>query len=154
MAKGEVWGEEEISDFLEEAAIIDKWQISVGKMAQEKASNESVKIYGQLLVDEHTKSLNELQRVAQLQNITIPDTMDREHQQKVNELERLEGAAFERRFLQMMVEAHRDDIEKYEDAQENIPDDHEAKEWLDETLASLHRHHQKGQQLQEGESPE
>lgn len=147
-ADGE-WNEDQINDFIREAAMIDKMQIRVGRMAQKKASNESIKIYGRLLEDEHTHSLNNLKDLAQIQQVNIPDTLDQEHLNKVKELQSSNGAAFERKFLRMMIEGHIQDIEKYRRAQKSIKNDNEIKKWIDEALPALHRHQQKGEQLQQ-----
>lgn len=145
----EEWNEDQIEDFMREAAMIDQMQIRAGNMAQEKAVNESIKIYGKLLVDDHTHSLNDLKELAQIQQVNIPDTLNQERQEKVRELESSSGAAFERKFLRMMIEGHIKDIEKYRKAQKSIQEDHEIKKWIDEALPALHRHQQKGEQLQQ-----
>lgn len=145
----EEWNEDQIEDFMREAAMIDNMQIRVGKMAQQKSINESIKIYGKLLVDDHTHSLNNLKELAQIQRINFPDTLKQEQLEKIRELESSTGAAFERKFLRMMIENHIEDIEKYRKAQKSIQDDHEIKKWIDEALPALHRHEQKGKQLQQ-----
>jgi putative membrane protein len=148
VVEGEEWNINQIEEFMREAAMIDKMQIRVGKMAQEKAVNESIKIYGKTLVDDHSYSLNKLKELAQIQQVIISDTLDQKHLEKVRELQSFSGNAFERNFLRMMIEGHMKDIEKYRNAQENISSDHTIKEWIDDTLPALHRHLQKAQQLQ------
>ena len=148
MAEGEIWNENQIKDFMLHASMIDKMQIQVGKMAQEKAANESVGIYGKMIHDDHSYSLENLKPIAQRHQVNISDSLDNEHLAKVRELEVAEGQEFDRKFLDMMIEGHRKDIEKYEDALTNVQDGDEVKDWIDNSLTSLRRHLQKAQQLQ------
>lgn len=152
----EDWNENQIQDFIREAAMIDKMQIRVGKIAQEKAANESVKIFGRLLEEDHTQSFNRLKQVAQTGQVNINDSLDQKHLEKVMDLQSSDGTAFDRKFLRMMIEGHIKDIKKFRKAQKSIKEDHEIKKWIDEALPALHRHRQKAEQLQtarnEGES--
>lgn len=145
----EEWNQDQINDFIREAAMIDKMQIRVGKIAQEKAVNESIKIYGKMLEEDHTHSFNNLKDLAKNQQVNIPNSLDQEHLNKVKDLQSSNGAAFERKFLRMMIKGHIKDIEKFRRAQKSIKNDHEIKKWIDEALPALHRHRQKGEQLQQ-----
>jgi len=47
-------------------------EISTGKLAQEKAQSEEVKSFAKKMVDDHTKSLEELRQLAQSKGVTLP----------------------------------------------------------------------------------
>lgn len=145
--QGEEWNDDKINEFLQEAAMINEMQIDIGKMAQEKASNESVGIYGKLLYEDHSKALKDLMKIAQSRNMNISDTLDNEHSLKVAQLSVEEGHAFDRKFLEMMEDGHRKDIQKYENALTSISKS-DVKAWIDNSLANLRNHLQKAQQLQ------
>ncbi|HYC27988.1 MAG TPA: DUF4142 domain-containing protein, partial [Chitinophagaceae bacterium] len=102
--------------FLTDAASSSMMEIQLGQLAQQKSASEDVKRYGAMMVRDHTAATAELKTVAAKLNFTPPDSMLPKHSRHVGHLDGLSGTAFDRAYITMMVEAHKDDIDEFEDA--------------------------------------
>lgn len=60
-------------NFIRQAAMIDVMEIEAGKLASQKAIHSEVKSYGQMMVNDHTASSQQLKAIASRKGITIPD---------------------------------------------------------------------------------
>ncbi|MGV7207944.1 DUF4142 domain-containing protein [Oxalobacteraceae bacterium A2-2] len=74
-------------------------EIATGKLAVEKGQSADVKSFGQKMVDDHTKGLQEVQQVAQSKSVTLPTEPDAKHKQAADKLSKLSGEAFDRAYL-------------------------------------------------------
>jgi putative membrane protein len=110
------------SIFILEAASSSMLEIQLGNIAQQKATNPRVKAYGAMMVRDHTLASQELAPIAARLNVTLPDTMLRKHARHLRHLDNLSGQAFDRAYINMMVEAHKDDIDEFEDASKKAAD--------------------------------
>jgi len=59
--------------FIAEAAKGNRAEVQLGQMMVSKASDPNVKQFAEMMVDDHTKALNQLQQLAQNKNMTLPD---------------------------------------------------------------------------------
>jgi putative membrane protein len=83
-------------------------EIEAGKLAATQASNADVKKFAQQMVDDHTKQLQEVQKLAQAKNVDLPSAPDAKHQRAMKKLQGLSGADFDREYMRMQVKDHRD----------------------------------------------
>jgi predicted outer membrane protein len=95
-------------EFFEKAAIGNMAEIELGKLAAERAQNAEVKQFAQTMVDAHTKALSELKEAASSASVTIPTELDKKHQKKMDKLSKLNGAEFDKEYIDAMVDAHKD----------------------------------------------
>ena len=65
-----------------------------------------MKQFAQLMVDEHTKALSQLRAASG--SATLPSTIDKKHQKVHDKLAALQGAEFDRAYMDAMVDAHKD----------------------------------------------
>jgi putative membrane protein len=110
------------SVFILEAASSSMMEIQLGTIAQERATNPRVKAYGAMMVEDHTLATQELTPVAAKLNVPLPDSMLPKHARHLRHLDKLSGQAFDRAYINMMVEAHKDDIDEFEDASKKAAD--------------------------------
>jgi putative membrane protein len=110
------------SVFVLDAASSGKMEVTLGTMAQEKGSHQRVKDFGAMMVRDHTAANQELVSIAATKNYPIPDSLLPKHQRHVDHLNGLNGTAFDRAYMDMMVEAHKDDIDEFEDASKKAKD--------------------------------
>lgn len=146
IAKGDRWQEVEVNNFIQEAADVDKMQIRAAAIAKENAKHKAVRGYAGTLSRDHERSLDSLKKIATQENLELVNSMDVQYQKKLDELETVE-TDFDRYFLQMMVEAHRKHVEKYQNAMKNISQTHPVKSWLDEIVAVMQQHLYRGERL-------
>jgi putative membrane protein len=93
--------------FAETAAGSDLFEIQSGKLAQAKGSSSAVKGFGEMLVEEHTKSSTELKAAAaKVPGIALPVVPPPELQAKLDALKGLSGEAFDRQFIADQTASH------------------------------------------------
>jgi len=137
---------DELSDFMTKAASGGMMEVELGKLAQQQAMNKQVKDFGSMMVTDHTKANNELKTLASKKNIMLPDSMSQEHMDHVRELRNKKGADFDEAYMDLMVSDHKDDVQMFEDASNNL-EDADAKAFASKTLATLRMHLDRAQKI-------
>lgn len=98
-------------------------EINAGKLALSKASNPEVKAYAQRMVDEHTKSLAEVQALAQAKGVELPKESSVKHKAKEAMLKALSGDIFDRTYIKQSGRRdHRVTHEQLRDNMDKIKD--------------------------------
>jgi putative membrane protein len=114
-------------------------EVQMGKLANEKATNQRVKNFGQMMVDDHSKAGDELKSLASQKNVTLPASMSDDHQKDMDDLNKKKGKDFDKSYMKMMVSDHEKDISEFEKAAKNATDA-DLKAWADKTLPVLRKH--------------
>ncbi len=93
--------------FVDLAAQTDMVEANLGQLAQDAASAQPVKDYGNMLVTDHTADFEQLKNAAQQANLTVPTAID-EQQNKtmIGPMHKLKGKAFDHRYIQDMIAGH------------------------------------------------
>jgi putative membrane protein len=102
--------------FVQTVAISDMFEVQSGKLAADQARNAKVKSFGQKMVDDHTKTTNELTQLIKDENITVdlPTALDRDHQAKLDDLKGLSADAFDRAYIPTQVSAHEKAVDLFQ----------------------------------------
>ena len=127
------------AQFLVNAAEINLTEIQLGNLAAEKGIMKEVKDLGKMTADAHSKSLDELKGLAAKKSVTIPTSLTEEAQNSYKKLNDESGKDFDKEFCDMMVNEHKDAIEKFEKAAEKSSDT-DIKNWANSTLPALRKH--------------
>ena len=98
--------------FLNKAMEMNQAEINLSEMAQNKAENEMVKEFADMMVQDHTKALNELRSAAG--GSQSEPSLSKEHQQMSEKLSRLSGAAFDKAYMDAMVRNHQQAIQAFQ----------------------------------------
>ena len=131
-------------DFMNKAAIGGMEEVTLGQLATQKAANADVKAFGQRMVDDHSRAGDELKSLAAQKNVTLPTALDQQHQDDVDRLTKLSGAAFDREYMTMMVKDHVEDVAEF-DREASTGTDADVKGWAGRTLPTLRQHLQMAQ---------
>src|SRR5262249_14347737 len=121
--------------FIEDAAKGGAAEVALGQLAVQRASDPKVKIFGQRMIDDHTKVNQDLEKLASRKGITIaahpaiPPT----------KLANLTGTQFDDAYVQMMIEDHQKDVAEFEKQSRNAHDP-EVKEFATSNLPTLKDH--------------
>jgi len=99
--------------FALEAANGGLFEVEVGKLAQNKAISPQVMKLANMMVADHSKANNELKTIASGKNITIPAVMSEKFQKEYDELSKMDRQGFDKAYTDKMVEAHKEDIDKF-----------------------------------------
>ena len=130
--------DKETSDFMVKAADGGMEEVEMGKMANQKATNQRVKNFGQMMVDDHSKAGDELKSLAGQKNVTLPATVSNDHQKDMDDMNK-KTKDFDKSYMKMMVDDHQKDISEFEKASKNTKDA-DVKAWVDKTLPVLRKH--------------
>jgi putative membrane protein len=114
-------------------------EVELGKLAQDKATNDEVKQFGKKMVDDHGKANDELKSLAQSKNITLPTDLSPKDKALHDRLAKLSGAAFDRAYMQAMLKDHREDVNEFRTESKSGADP-EVKQWAAKTLPTLETH--------------
>ena len=131
--------------FAEKAAIGGMTEVEAGKIALQKSSNEKVKAFAQQLVTDHSKAGEELKAAASQEGITIPSTIDAEHQAALDHLQGLSGDQFDAAFKKHMVDDHRKDVAMFE--KESTSGQTPVDQFAAKTLPTLKKHLKMAEEL-------
>ena len=117
------------NQFLSKAMEMNQAEVKIGDLAVKKAQNPRVKDYAQMLVKDHNEALD---KIRQLRDARLADTtsakttgntniknaadaqLNAQHQRALDRLSGLSGADFDREFINMMVNDHREAIRVFE----------------------------------------
>jgi putative membrane protein len=125
--------------FVIEAAQGGVAEVELGKLAGEKASNARVKQFAARMVTDHGKANDELKALAERRNITVPSGLGVEQKATRDRLAKLSGEAFDRAYVQAMVDDHEKDVAAFRNEAGNGKDP-EVKTWASKTLFTLEEH--------------
>lgn len=130
---------EDDAQYLVEAAATDLQEIEIGKLAQQKSSDQDVKAFGKMLEEDHMKSSAEVKKLAQIKSISLPGTLTKDGQKMYEELDEKTGLDFDRKFAEMMVDGHQKAIDKMSKAAEGASDE-EIRAWASSKIPTLTGH--------------
>ncbi|GAB3328648.1 DUF4142 domain-containing protein [Larkinella ripae] len=131
---------EDDSEFAVKAASGGMMEVELGQLAAQKGQNQKVKDFGTMMVTDHSKANEELKALAASKNITIPATLSEDHQKHVDDLTKLSGAEFDKEYIKLMVDDHKEDIDLFKDASFNAKDA-DVKAFAGKTLPTLQKHY-------------
>jgi putative membrane protein len=101
--------------FVNAAARGGKWEVELGKLAQQKASSPDVKQFGAEMVTDHTKLNMELGSVATASGLTVPTDLSPQQEAEYKKLTNLSGPKFDTAYLKLMVKAHTGDLAAFQE---------------------------------------
>lgn len=133
--------------FMREAALGDEAEVQLGQMAQGKASSPAVKSFGQRMMKDHSNASDKLKNIADSQHISLPVELDPKHKQTAETLSRLSGPEFDKAYMQLMVQEHTKDVDKFKKEAADAHDE-TVKQFANATLPVLESHLNEAQQIQ------
>ena len=131
--------DEKTTDFMVKVADGSMTEVEVGKLAQEKASNQRVKNFASMMVQDHSKANDELKSLASQKNVTIPADISDDNKKHKDDLSKKSGKDFDKAFMKMMVDDHQKTVDKFEECSKDAKDA-DVKAWVDKTLPTLRMH--------------
>jgi putative membrane protein len=126
--------------FATNAAEGGMFEVEVGKLAKDKASDPAVKDFGQKLVDDHSAANDKLRQIATSHNLALPASLPADKQKELDKLAKLSGKAFDKAFVQMVgMKDHKHDIAQFEKASREAKAD-DLRAFAKDALPTLHQH--------------
>lgn len=132
--------------FLVEAAMGSLAEVNLGQLGLDRAQSQDVKKFAQRLMDDHGKSLAQMQALADKQEIKMPEQVDEKHNQVFAKLSRVGGKEFDQTFVREMIKDHEANVRAFEKESLSV-NNPQIKAWAQETLPVLREHLQSAQDL-------
>ena len=128
-------------DFVNKVAISDMFEIQSSQLALSKEADADTKPFAEKMVQDHQKTSSELKGLVEgsMVKLTLPTSLDAEHQKMLNELNAKSGKDFDQTYDQIQVKAHREAVALFE-AYSKSGEDSELKTWAGKTLPHLKEH--------------
>jgi len=114
-------------------------EVALGKLAQTNAASPTVKQFGQMMIDDHSKAGEELKKLASSKNISLPAALSNKNQDKYNDLAKKKGKDFDKDYTSFMVDDHKDDIDEFK-KQADKGKDPDLKSWAAGKVPVLEHH--------------
>jgi putative membrane protein len=121
-------------------------EVQIGALAQQNATSPQVQQFGKMLVDDHSKANQELQRIAQQEGISLPTQPGRKEARQSQKLQNLSGKAFDKRFVRDEVADHKKDIAEFQKEAQSGSDP-ALKSFAQSALPVLQKHLQTAESL-------
>jgi putative membrane protein len=128
-------------EFVNKVAISDMFEIQSSQLALSKQADADTKPFAEKMVQDHQKTSSELKGLVEgsMVKLTLPISLDAEHQQLLNELSAKSGKDFDQTYDQIQVKAHGEAVALFE-AYSKSGEDSELKTWAGKTLPHLKEH--------------
>ncbi len=128
-------------DFVTKASIANQFEIDSSKLALNKSQNSDVKSFAERMVDDHTKTGDKLKEVLKSSdsNAKPADKLDDKHQKLLDKLESTSGEAFDRQYIDIQTDAHKEAVSLFTDYSRHGKDK-PLKDFVSETLPTLKDH--------------
>lgn len=98
---------EDDAEFATKSAVAGMAEVELGKLALAKSTNAQVKEFASMMVNDHGKVNEELMKIAATKNITLPTSIDEDHQKMWDELNGKTGKDFDKKYVDDMVDGHK-----------------------------------------------
>lgn len=134
-------------DFITEAANSDMLEIQASKLVATK-SDAKDKTFADHMIADHTKTSADIKALVDSGKlkVSLPASMDKAHQDKLDRLARLDGKDFMKEYESMQVAAHKDAVSLFERYSKG-GDNADLKAWTGQTLPKLQEHLKMAQDL-------
>ena len=133
--------------FVMDAAASGMFEVQAAQLATTRARDPNVKSFAGMLVDHHTKSNDELTKLANAKGVELPAAPPRALRRQVESMGKKSGEEFDRDFVRNVgVKAHQNDIKDFEKASKDVKDP-ELKAFVQKTLPVLKQHLAAAQKL-------
>jgi len=127
------------SKFMMQAAQSDMAEIMLGNMALQKSQNAEVRKFAQMMVDDHTKTSQQLKSMAATKNVTLPADVDAKQKYIIDKLSVMSGDKFDMEYMKGQVKAHESAVKLFQN-ESGRGTDADVKGFAVTTLPALQMH--------------
>jgi putative membrane protein len=105
-----------------EAARAGLFEVQAAELARSQATSPAVKDFAERIITDHGKANQELKRLAQKKDATLPTTLSSKEERGLDHLRKASVRDFDKVYAQHMVEEHQHDLNKFRRAAEHADD--------------------------------
>jgi putative membrane protein len=100
--------------FVHDMAIANMVEIELATLVPDRSTDADVERFAQLMIDDHTKSLNSLKAIAAQHSIPVPAALDGRHARLRDKIDKWHGNEFDREYMDEVVDAHENVLDELE----------------------------------------
>jgi putative membrane protein len=138
--KGKKAGGSSDAQFAMKAAQGNMAEVALGKLATQNGQSDDVKKFGQRMIDDHTKAEQDLEGVASKDNLTLPKHPNTQQKAEEQRLQKLNGAAFDRAYMRLMVQDHTKDVAEFRKESNSTAANSDLRDFAKRTYPTLQDH--------------
>lgn len=135
--------------FATQAALIGRAEIELGLMAQQQSQSKDVKAFAERMVNDHRAADAKLRKLAGKAKLTLPTSLGAEYQAVKQNLAGLQGEAFDKQYVKVMVQGHDQAVTLFEAAAQASQLPAALKQFAASTLPTLKQHEELAHSLHE-----
>jgi putative membrane protein len=113
-ATGGIAVAEDDAMFATEAGAGGLAEVELSKIALARSTNAKIKEFATMMVNDHGKANEELKTIAGAKNITLPMSLDEKHQKLADDLNKMTGTDFDKKYVDAMVDDHKKTLDLME----------------------------------------
>ncbi len=132
--------------FIKHEAAAGMGLVKIAGFGVKKTERADIKAFAEMLVTEHTKSNEELAKLAATKGVELSTVIDPEQAETYQKLEKQSGTDFDKEFLATIVSGHKKCVSNFEEASQEAKDN-DLKVWADKMLPTLKTHLAKAREL-------
>ena len=130
---------EDASKFLVGSYESGSYEIQISQLAATNSLIPSVKKLAADLVAAHTDINAKMAAIAAKANFVLPATLNNDHQKDLEDLRKLTGTDFDRKYVNIIINGHEKSIGNYKDAFKNLTTS-QTKTFVGETIPEIEGH--------------
>jgi len=138
--KGKKAGGSSDAQFAMKAAQGNMAEVALGKLATQNGQSDDVKKFGQRLIDDHGKAEQDLEGIASKDNLTLPKKVNAQQKAEEQRLSKLNGAAFDRAYMRLMVQDHTKDVAEFRKESNSSAANSDLRDFAKRTYPTLQDH--------------
>jgi putative membrane protein len=131
--------QEDASKFLVKSYESGMYEIQLSQLAATNGLDTDVKNLAAMLVNDHTAINNKIDAIAASANFTLPAAINADHQKDLQDMGKLTGANFDKKYIDAIVTGHQTSVSNYKDAYKNLAES-DTKNFAGETLPKIEDH--------------
>lgn|GEM_PF-3791164 len=115
------------------------FEVRSSELAVKKTTSDKVKALANHIINDHQRANSDMLNLTKAKNIDVPTTLNTKHQAMLDELTKLDGAAFDEAYLRQQRTAHDEAIGLYETAARGATDN-DLKNFAQSKIDILRQH--------------
>ncbi len=135
-------------DLLQDIAQANLAEIETGKMALEKGQSAEVKKFAQMMIDDHTKAMEELRTLAKAKGSSVPTETDVQHKAIATALKALSGETFDSQYIARVGVGDHERTHKLLEKTQREAKDADLKAYATKTIQVVARHLEAARKLE------
>jgi putative membrane protein len=132
--------------FVNRAAASNLFEIQSSQLALGNAADDAIKSFAQHMIDDHSKTGQEMESVASQQGLKVPAELDQPNADKLAQLQAVTGEQFDLLYVQMQTAAHAEAVALFS-GYATGGDNAALKDFATKTLPTLQQHYEEALSL-------